>query len=232
MNLLDSDQEIPPGATTFRYRHRFYYEDYTLPEGRDPFSDNAFFLFGQTEDWNSEYDIREAAPGTWPGAAVHTLVTDMSASYLFGGLTGFVNPKRLDCDPITVGDCGGAQRVADAGGEFELLAASFHQHVGMVEGQLINADTGEMLCRSVGAYGAGEKVLDEAGYVVGIQPCVWNAGDDPSLPQPPRLRLDSNLTSIALYNSTHPHGGVMAMWQLRGGLIRGGRAQESFAGFV
>ena len=48
---------------------------------------------------------------------------------------------------------------------------------------------------------------------------VWNAGGDPSLPPPPVLTLNTTLRSVADYNSTHHHYGVMALWEMRGGWV-------------
>lgn len=100
-----------------------------------------------------------------------------------------------------------------------LLYASIHQHIGMVRGTLLNADTGQLLCRTVPVYGSSDTAHDEEGYAVGNLPCLWDAGQDASLPPPPVIPLNATLMSIAEYNSSTRHYGVMSLWEMRGGWV-------------
>ena len=52
---------------------------------------------------------------------------------------------------------------------------------------------GELLCKTEPIYGTSDVAHDEEGYAVGIMPCVWNAGGDPSLPPAPVLTLNTTI---------------------------------------
>jgi len=107
-------------------------------------------------------------------------------------------------------------RLKSAGGNFELRYAHFHQHVGMLGGTLVEADSGRLLCQTKGIYGSGKTPLDEDGYVVAIPPCIWHGASAP------KLHLDTNLTSTAFYNASRRHLAVMAMWEMRGAVAHTG----------
>lgn len=187
----------------YRYRLRFYFEDPTVTPVRE-----AFFLFDETEDWQSEYNIPAL-----PAPSVHVLQRKFKAYQLFGGLLGWNYPDRFNCSRTYTAMCGGLSEVQKAGGYFELRYAHFHQHIGMIGGKLINDDTGALLCETKGIYGTGDEPLNENGYVVGIPPCVWN-GDSA-----PVIHLNSTLTSTSFYNATVRHLAVMSMWEMRGALL-------------
>ena len=88
---------------------------------------------------------------------------------------------------------------------------------------MYNADTGELICRNLPAYGTmragaeGPKRFDEAGYLA-LPPCVWGNASQ-GLLEPPLLLWDTNLTSIKRVNSTYAHTGEMALWQGHGVLV-------------
>ena len=65
-------------------------------------------------------------------------------------------------------------------------------------------------------YTASDVALDEEGYAVGIVPCIWDAGGAPTLPPAPVIPLNATLMSIARYNASHAHLGVMSLWEMRG----------------
>ena len=44
----------------------------------------------------------------------------------------------------------------------------------------------------------------------GIPPCVWGSAEEGLLP-PPRIHLDSNLSTIKYTNNTFGHWGIMAL---------------------
>jgi len=204
MTMLDVEQS-QPYESTYRYRMRWYFEDPELAKKRPR---EAFFLFAETENWQSEFDIPHL-----PAPSIHVLQRTFRASELFGGLLGWNSPNRFNCSRLTTAMCGGLSDVQNAGGSFELRFAHFHQHVGMLGGSLVNADTGTLLCETRGIYGTGNTPLDEDGYVVAIPPCVWHGISAP------RLNLDTRLTSTARYNASVAHLAVMAMWEMRGALI-------------
>jgi len=186
---------------------RWYFED---PEQwtKPGLVREAFFLFAQTEDWQSEFDVPQLPP-----PSIHVLERTFQARELFGGLLGWNSPNRFNCSRTTTAMCGGLFEVEAAGGFFELRYAHFHQHVGMIGGSLVNADTGELLCETKGIYGTGDAPMNELGYVVAIPPCVWRGATAP------RLHLNTTLTSIARYNASEKHLALMAMWEMRGALL-------------
>lgn len=197
-----------------RPRDTVYFEEYEPRKVR-----NAFRLYWQTEEWSGEYDVPQCAAGTPPQQCVHTLTSRLRAADLFGGLSSPLDPRRLNCSLVTDVWCGQISDVEAAGGRFKLLYMAFHQHSpAVLSGELINADTGALICRSVPLYGTTVGApLDEKSYAYGIPPCVWGGADE-GLPPPPLLSLETNLLVIAKYNSSVPHTGVMAMWQGRGGI--------------
>lgn len=226
MNLLDAEQSIPETVSHFRYKIRMYFIDYR-PSFRGPAYDNSMYLFWQTEEWQTEYDIVKAPAGTPPRFAIHTLTTTFKARDLFGGwgtnwACAPTEPqcllKRRNCSYVMSMGCGAGPSPGQlpGDGKFLLLYASMHQHTGLISGSLINQDTGELLCRTEPVYGKTDTAHDEEGYAVGIMPCLWNAGEDPSMPPPPVLHLDNNLLAIAEYNSSSYHYGVMSLWEMRG----------------
>eukprot|EP00931_Biecheleriopsis_adriatica_P119607 TRINITY_DN94830_c0_g1_i1.p1 TRINITY_DN94830_c0_g1~~TRINITY_DN94830_c0_g1_i1.p1 ORF type:complete len:509 (+),score=48.69 TRINITY_DN94830_c0_g1_i1:28-1554(+) len=207
MIMLDIGQNLPMPPSKFRYRMRWYFLDYESLRKRPQ---EAFFLFAETEDWQSEFDIsHKRAP------SIQVLTRNFRARDLFGGLLGWNSPHRFNCSRLTTAMCGGVHEVEAAGGYFELRYAHFHQHVGMLGGILLNTDTGEVLCETQGVYGTGDTSMNELGYVVAIPPCVWHD-------EAPQLHLDSNLSSIAKYNASTPHLAVMSMWEMRGAFIASG----------
>jgi hypothetical protein len=94
-------------------------------------------------------------------------------------------------------------------------------HVGGLSLELMNADTGALICRNSPIYDEG------TGLITSIPPCVW--GDVPvleegekeeGLPVPPVLTAETRLLSIARYNSSGKgHVGVMASWQMRAAYV-------------
>jgi hypothetical protein len=231
MNLLDADQAIPPLVTQYRFKIRIYFTAYDrAASANGPAFDNSMYLFWETEEWQTEYDIVQAAPTTPPHMASHTLTSTFKAVNLFGGWGSDWScaptetqclQKRRECSYITAMDCGAGPTKGElpSDGRFRLLYASLHQHVGLIRGSLVNVDTGELICRTEPIFGSSDTAHDEEGYAVGIMPCVWNAGGDPALPSPPVLTLNTTIMSIAECNSSAAHWGVMALWEMRGGWV-------------
>jgi hypothetical protein len=213
--LLDKDQEVPAGDDVYFHKLRIYFEEYNPKT-----ISNAFRLYWQTEEWNGEYDIPQCAPGTPAESCVHTITSQLKAIDLLGGLTTPLDANRLNCSYYQDTWCGQVANVEATGGKFKLLNMAFHQHSpAVISGELINADTGDLICRNQGLMGSTNgQPFDENGYAYGIPPCVWGSKEE-GLPEPPILDLDTNLLVIAKYNNTVPHYGVMAMWQGRAGLL-------------
>lgn len=89
----------------------------------------------------------------------------------------------------------------------ELVQAAGHVHTGAISLQLIDHKSGVLLCDAKLRYGASEVAGDEAGYLVGIEPCVF----DPPIPIYPTTEL----RTVASYNSTKRIDGVMSLWFLQ-----------------
>ena len=119
-----------------------------------------------------------------------------------------------DCSVVDNEWCASKQRLAYHGGWFELVFAGAHFHVGGLSMELFNADTGQLICRNQAVYGGSDAPRDEEGYVVAIPPCVWGGGA--GAPAPLRLHSSTRLRSVARYNSSMAHSGVMAFWMGRG----------------
>ena len=168
-------------------------------------------MWWSTEAYNNEYDVPKSSadcldPATPPELCTHVIRSNFTGKQMFGSC-------MVGGDPAA---CGDVDKIRDeAGGWFQMTYAAFHCHApGCISGELWNMDTGELICRNVAEYGAGLAPSDEKGYVVGIPPCVWGSAAD-GLQAPPRIHLDSNLTTIKRANSTNGHWGVMALWQAR-----------------
>ena len=210
--LLDAAQAQPAFVDEVRFRWRFYYADYA-PGLHNPVFHLEWDVANGCDSGGPagaalacrhiEYDVPRAPAGTPPDAAAHVLTSTWRVRDMM----------VAGCDAQLDFYCADAD-VADARGGVKLLMAGGHCHApACLDIELVNADTGERLCRVAPASGAGDAVYDEAGYVW-LPPCAW-ADDDARLPRPPVLGLDTRLTSIKRVNSTYEHYGVMAIWQMR-----------------
>jgi hypothetical protein len=154
---------------------------------------------------NIEYDIPQCKPGTSPELCVHE-ITSIQPFFAAQNQSGHEQP-------------------VDPEQELELVHAWGHQHVGAISLELFRESTGELLCRTTPVYGAGTKPGDEAGYLVGIPPCVF--GPAP-LPAPPRLKRKEMLRTVARYNSTQQRHGVMSLWLLKAAELPSGAKRDGF----
>ncbi|VEU35647.1 unnamed protein product [Pseudo-nitzschia multistriata] len=248
-HLLDASQEIPWGDRVLEYRlkFRFYYQDYLSgPRREDPpaassgrAAEEAILraappshrelarFYWQTEAGGDEYDVpgcREGklGQGPPPSECVHTITSRWRVRDFAGGegLSGI-----------------------------ELIYAAPHCHAPMcLSMELYNADTGELLCSvepiaGRGGSGGNDGAYDEEGFLA-IPPCLWSHDQSrsstttstttsplrkhgretsrdgpPLLPAPRFLSMDTTLLSIKRANSTFPHTGDMASWQMRGVLV-------------
>lgn len=141
---------------------------------------------------NLEYDVPQCSPGTPPALCEHVIST----------VEYFDLKNSSEYDPNE---------------EFELVHAWGHQHIAGIGLELFRESTGELLCHSRPQYGTGSNAGNETGFVVGIPPCIWGP---PPLPLPPRLRRGELVRTVAKYNSTEKHHGVMALWILTSAPVR------------
>merc|ERR1711935_925746 len=80
--------------------------------------------------------------------------------------------------------------------------------------ELYNADTGQLICGTYPKWGEGsQEKYDERNYLA-IPPCLFGDPKD-GLLEPELLTLDTALLGIKRNNSTFPHTGEMASWQMR-----------------
>jgi hypothetical protein len=100
----------------------------------------------------------------------------------------------------------------------DLVYAAGHVHTGAISLELVDGITGQLLCNAKLRYGASEQPGDEAGYLVGIEPCVWNP--------PLRLKVGYPLRTVARYNNSEAHTGVMSLWLTAGNLVHLARSQQ------
>ena len=216
--LLDEDQKddvtFPP--TTYFHKLRIYFEEF------DPSTiANAFRLHYEIEFGPNEYNVEKCPKGAPPASCVNELSTTLVAGDLFGGLTWPNDPNRLNCTYYQDVWCGQIADVEKAGGYFVLLNMAFHQHSpALIDGELINAETNETICKGTPIKGSKVgKIFNELSYGIAIPPCVWGSAEE-GLPTPPVLHISTPLRIVARYNNTVPHYGVMSQWQGRGGLLR------------
>jgi hypothetical protein len=192
--LLDADQDVPPLVSEIWYRWRFYYADHTPATQRQTY--HIEWQFGHIE-----YDVPKAPAGTPPEDAVHMLTTR------------FTGRDLLQMGNDNAG--GGGWDLSNASRRVQLVMAGFHCHApGCLSGELINADTDELLCRVEPTHGSGEAPMDEEAYLW-LPPCQWGDPQD-GLAPPPVIGLDTNLVGIKRANASVGHFGVMAIFQGRG----------------
>lgn len=72
---------------------------------------------------------------------------------------------------------------------------------------MINHTSGQLLCDAKLTYGKSDSAGDELGYLVGIEPCVF----DPPL----KVYPHDELRTVASYNSSNRVDGVMSLWFLQ-----------------
>ena len=148
--------------------------------------------------WNNEYDVQACKPGTAPRDC-HDVVTIVRAI------------NRNSDFPLAF--AGQSRRAM--GRRVRLQRAIPHMHTGGISLELQDVLTNRTLCkvskRGGGLiYGKGTAAGDEAGYLVGVRPCTWNASTGP------RILSDRPLRSIATYDAHEQRLGVMSQWTLYG----------------
>lgn len=230
-SLLDRDQAIPWPDQFLEYqlKFRFYFEEYQLaaspgkennslalrrpPEdARDeyqgPSHKNLVRLFWATEGSAGEYDIIQCTNKTVAPSSQCTHVITSRFQ---------VRDMLHDCDThkdasFCTGK-GSTDRNQTKG--IQLIYAAPHCHANScLSVELYHANTGKLLCRVEPIYGkSSDRVYDEEGFLA-LPPCLWGDPEE-GLAPPVLLPLEAELVSIKRNNSTLPHTGEMALWQMR-----------------
>ena len=91
-------------------------------------------------------------------------------------------------------------KVDDAKG-FKLMMAASHCHAPQ---ELINVDSGEVLCNGTTHIGTSHLTYNEAGYLF-TPPCLWGDDPDDNLMPPPVLMKNTTLQMVTVFNSTYWH---------------------------
>ncbi len=212
--LLDANQTIPwkDQLLEYRLKFRFYYQDYVestisrmLSNGEEaksvdaksPSHSDLTRFYWVTEANAGEYDVPECPTPSEPESCVHVITSRWKVEDF--GQTGY-----FPDDPEI---------------SMQLIYAGPHCHAPTcLSMELYNDDTGELLCRVEPFRGKGrQKDYDEAGFLA-IPPCLWSdrPGKNDGLLPPVILARNTTLLSIKRANSTYPHTGEMASWQMRG----------------
>jgi len=207
-SLLDKDQDLPwpDRYLEYRLKFRFYFEEYR-PEVRTadgvasvsaaPSHRDLVRFFVATEANAGEYDVAACAEGTPPSQCVHVITARW-----------------------TVRDMTPTDGAATEG--IQLIYAGPHCHAPTcISMDLYNADTGQLICHSEPIRGTGDvehDPYDELGFIA-IPPCLWGDASE-GLMEPQLLTLDTTVMSVKRSNSTMPHTGEMALWQMRGVIVQ------------
>jgi len=212
-SLLDKAQEIPWQDQPLEYylKFRFYFEEYKKPShaSESPSHQQLIRLWWQTEAYAGEYDIVQCRDGTPPSECVQIITSRFK-----------VRDMIHDCPIHDASYCTGKGSSDSSKTEgVKLIYAGPHCHAPTcLSMELYNADTGQLLCHMEPVHGSGSGLYDEHGFL-SIPPCLWGDASE-GLVEPQLLSLDTTLMSIKRNNSTLPHTGEMAMWQMRGILVR------------
>merc|ERR1711970_301808 len=200
--LLDKDQIPPEEKLTYHLKFRFYFQPYTA---EPPSHRNMLRMWHQTEENSGEYDVIGCPPGTPPSMCTYQITSHFT-----------VQEMVEECDLRKAPTCWGNTTAYDG---INLIYAAGHCHApSCLSMELYNADTGMLLCRHDPVYGKTHQVYDELGYVA-IPPCLWGPEQEGLVP-PTFLPFNANLTSIKRNNNTNTHYGEMAMWQMRGVMVK------------
>merc|ERR1712070_383778 len=206
--LLDQDQTVPEFVDEVFFRFRFYYEDY----------DESKFQEINHVEWagngcdsgcggkcpngchHIEFDVVQGV-GADEGPQVQRFQSTFAAGQMLAA----------ECTP-TDGQCMD-KRTVDPEKGFKLIMAAAHCHApNCLRQELINKDSGEVLCSGTPVHGRSSAVYDEEGYL-STPPCLW--GEQEGLVNPPVLMENTTLQMVTYFNSTYWHPGQMAIWQMK-----------------
>ena len=171
-------------------------------------------FYWTTEAGSGEYDVPRCDSGTPVSQCVHVITSHWKVK-------DFVDDHDQNGNAIN---------------GIKLIYAGPHCHAqACLSMELYNADTGKLLCHVEPIRGGGRNINDnsegieeqqnynEEGFIA-IPPCLWSehnnnnssSSSSSSLSQPDFLSLNTTLMSLKRANSTFPHTGEMASWQMRG----------------
>ena len=168
-------------------------------------------FYWTTEAGSGEYDVPRCDSGTPISQCVHVITSHWKVK-------DFVDDHDQNGNAIN---------------GIKLIYAGPHCHAqACLSMELYNADTGKLLCHVEPIRGGGRNInnnnegieeqqnYNEEGFIA-IPPCLWsehnnNNSSSSSLSQPDFLSLNTTLMSLKRANSTFPHTGEMASWQMRG----------------
>merc|ERR1711907_66955 len=206
--LLDSNQTVPAFVDHVFYRFRFYFEEY----------DPAKYQLINHLEWagngcdsgcgkcpnrcgHIEWDVVQGQ-GSDEGADVSKFQSTFPAGNM---LASSCAPTDAQCMDI---------RTVNASKGFKLIMAATHCHApNCIRQELINKDTGEMLCYGVPTHGQSfTEIYNEMGYL-STPPCL--RGEQEDLVDPPVLMLNTTLQMISSFNSTYWHPGQMGIWHMQ-----------------
>jgi len=210
--LLDADQTPPAFVDEIFFRFRFYFEDHDAAkheeinhvEWASNGCDSGCGAKCPNNCHHIEYDVVQGVGS--PGAPdVQVFQSTFPAGHM---LAAECTPKDAQCmDGRTVGPEG-----------FKLIMAASHCHApNCIRQELINKDTGEVLCYGTTILGHSEANYDEAGYIF-TPPCLWGSAEEGLLP-PPVLQKNTTLQMVTYFNSTWGHPGQMGIWQMKAAVV-------------
>eukprot|EP01052_Picozoa_sp_SAG31_P028154 SAG31_NODE_2693_length_5236_cov_23.769905_5_plen_212_part_00 len=207
--LLDKDQKTPDQDKflVYRMKWRFWFQEVESP---GQFSDLTQFNWGGMAS-PTEYDVPKCGEGVFgctKGADGHWTHM-MNGTWTVGEMhpiksrTGEPEPKNASA--------------------VRFIALRGHCHAPTcIQFDLLNADTGELICSQRPIYGDGSSQdFQEDGYV-NIPPCIFGPEEE-GLPLPPGgmngLPLNTKLFSKKICHADYAHHGEMSLWQSYGELV-------------
>jgi len=207
MFLLDKAQNPPDFTDEVFFRFRFYYEDYDGAKHQD-INHVEWAVNGCDSGCGGrcpngcshiEFDVVQGV-GSHVGPDVQVFQSTFEAGQMLAA----------GCTP-TDGQCMDARTVGPDG--FKLIMAGSHCHApNCIRQELINKDTGEVLCYGTTIKGETEELYHEAGYLF-TPPCLW--GDAEGFQKPPTLLKNTTMQMVTYFNSTYGHPGQMGIWQMK-----------------
>jgi hypothetical protein len=214
--LLDADQEVPAFVDEVFFRFRFYYEDHNSAKHQELFHaewagngcDSGCGGDCPNHCRHIEWDVVKGQ-GSKEGSDVSIFQSTFPA---WDMLAKTCSPTSMQCFPATD---------VDEEKGFKLLMAATHCHApNCIRQELINLDTGEVICYGKPHLGQSELNYDEEGYLF-TPPCLWGDHDAAAtggvlLLPPPILHKNTTLRMVTVFNSTYDHPGQMGIWQMKG----------------
>lgn len=98
------------------------------------------------------------------------------------------------------------EKADEEGTDVDVVYMVGHLHRGGLDITATDESTGEVICRSVPAYGTGGEIGNERGYINGMSTCVF----DP----PRRMRTTDPIRITSSYDARQAHTGVMGLFYI------------------